>query len=238
MSDIKIEVLYSEIANLFGDLMNIKYLEKCIPDAKIIYTGLNDVPSFTKEDISLIYLGPMTEHQQELVISKLMPYTDRIKECIDNDVIFLLTGNALEVFGEYIQNEDGSKIQGLGIFNTYAKRDMMHRYNSLLLGRFEDMTIIGFKAQFSHSYGYNSDCYFYEVTRGDGLHPGTNNEGLRRRNFFATYSVGPFLIMNPLFVEYLLRLLGINEPKLAFHDEIMEAYRKRLAEFENPALRY
>ena len=92
MDQIKIEVLYSEIANLFGDIMNIRYLEKCIPGAQVIYTGLNDVPAFTNDDISMIYMGPMTEHSQELVIDALKPYKDDIKRCIENNVVFILTG--------------------------------------------------------------------------------------------------------------------------------------------------
>ena len=32
----KIEVLYSEVANLYGDLFNIKYLEKTLADATIL----------------------------------------------------------------------------------------------------------------------------------------------------------------------------------------------------------
>ena len=37
---IKIEVLYGEFANLFGELQNVNYLKSCIPDAEVIYTGL------------------------------------------------------------------------------------------------------------------------------------------------------------------------------------------------------
>ena len=138
----------------------------------------------------------------------------------------------------YIENEDGSKITGLGFFDTYAKRDMMHRYNSLILGKYEDIKLVGFKAQFSHSYGDNSNCYFYDVIRGDGLHPGVQTEGLKRNNFFGTYTVGPFLVLNPLFVKYLMTLLGIKEPKLAYEEVIMKAYRQRLSEFEDEKLRY
>lgn len=238
MDQIKIEVLYSEIANLFGDIMNIRYLEKCIPGAQVIYTGLNDVPAFTNDDISMIYMGPITEHSQELVIDALKPYKDDIKRCIENNVVFILTGNAFETFGQYIENEDGSRIEGLGITKTYAKRNMFKRYNSLIMGEFENMTLVGFKAQFSHSYGDNSDCYFYDVTRGDGINPNSKLEGIKINNFFGTYTLGPFLIENPLFVKYILMLLGINKPALAFEDTIMEAYEKRLTEFKNPKLRY
>lgn len=238
MAEIKIEVLYPEYANLFGDLMNINYLGKCISDAEIIYTGLNDVPVFTREAISMIYMGPMTEHQQELVIQALFPYREQIANRIEQNTVFLLTGNAMETFESYIENENGSRIEGLNLFSTYAKRDMFHRYNSLILGEYKRIPLVGFKAQFSHSYGDNQDCYFYKVIRGDGLSPGSKLEGLHKNNFFGTYTVGPFLVENPLFTKYLIKLMGVSNPTLAFESSIMEAYRKRLAEFRNPKLRY
>ena len=234
----KIEMLYPEVCNLFGDISNIKYLKKCLPDAEIIKTEINSEPAFVTQDIDMIYMGPMPENIQEVAIRKLRPYKERIEELIKKNVVFLVTGNAIELFGKYIENEDGSKITGLGFFDTYAKRDMMHRYNSLILGKYEDIKLVGFKAQFSHSYGDNSNCYFYDVIRGDGLHPGVQTEGLKRNNFFGTYTVGPFLVLNPLFVKYLMTLLGIKEPKLAYEEVIMKAYRQRLSEFEDEKLRY
>lgn len=235
---IKIEVLFPEFANLFGDMMNVRYLEKCIPGVEIIETGLNDVPAFTKEWVSMVYMGPMTEHQQELVIQTLSPYREDLKRCIEENVVFLLTGNAFETFGSYIENEDGSRMKGLEFFPLHAKRDMFHRYNSLIMGEYEGITLVGFKAQFSHSYGDNSNCGFYKVLRGDGICPGSTLEGVHKNNFFGTYTVGPFLVQNPLFAKYLMKQMGVKEPRLAYEESIMEAYEKRLAEFRAPKLRY
>lgn len=238
MSTITIEILYPEIANLFGDMMNMKYLMQCLPDAEFISTSLPDEPAFVSQPVSMIYLGPMTEGQQELVISALLPFRQRLEELIAGGTIFLCTGNALEIFGLYIENEDGSRIEALKLFQTYAKRDMLHRYNSLIMGEFKDIRIIGFKAQFSHSYGDNSREYFFKVLRGDGLSPGNSFEGLSRNHFFGTYTVGPLLLLNPLFTKYLFTLLGAECPVLAFEDTIMDAYRARLREFENEKLKY
>ena len=210
----------------------------CMPEATVIYTGLYDKPAFTEGKANLVYMGAMTENQQELAIQALKPYKKELEEQIEAGTVFLFTGNAVEIVEQYIENEDGSRIEGLGIFNTYAKRDMMHRYHSLVFGQYEDIKLVGFKAQFSHSYGDNSKDYFYDVIRGDGFHPGIKQEGLKRKNFFATYTVGPFLIMNPLFVKYLMQLLGIKEPVLAYESVIMEAYRQRLEEFEDEKLKY
>ena len=134
---IKIEMLYPEICNLFGDYANVKYLASCIEDAKVINTHLTDKPSFLNEDVDFIYMGSMTEKSQELVIERLKPYTEKIKEMIDKNKVMLFTGNAVEILGNYIEKDDGSKIEALGILNFYAKRQMMNRVNSLILGDFE-----------------------------------------------------------------------------------------------------
>ncbi len=77
---LRVEVLYPEVCNLFGNTYNIKYLEQSVEDIEIINTSLNDEPTFVKEDIDLVYMAPMTEKTQELVIEKLKPYTETIKK--------------------------------------------------------------------------------------------------------------------------------------------------------------
>ena len=44
--------------------------------------------------------------------------------------------------------------------------------------------------------------------------------------------VGPFAVMNPLFVKYLMRLLGVEDPVLAHEEVIMAAYNKRLEDIK------
>ena len=68
-----------------------------------------------------------------------MPYKARIAELIAADVPMLFTNNAVEIFGQYIENEDGSKIEALDLYPIYAKRDMMHRFNCLVRGHFDDI---------------------------------------------------------------------------------------------------
>ena len=133
----KIEMLYPEICNLFGDYANVKYLSSCIENAEVINTHLTDEPHFINEDTDFIYMGSMTEKSQELVIKRLKPYTEKIKEMIDKNKVILFTGNAVEILGNYIEKDDGSKIEALGILNFYAKRQMMNRVNSLILGKFD-----------------------------------------------------------------------------------------------------
>ena len=219
----KIEVLYSEVANLYGDLFNIHYLEKTIPNLTVYYTSLNDKPKFVEHKIDLIYMGPMMERFQEVIINKLKPYKKRIKELIENDTIFLITGNALEIFGSKIDD-----IKALGIFQYYSKRDFSYHHNSCFIGKFNDMKIVGFKSQFS--YTYNNKNNFIKVINGYGMNEQDNNEGIRYHNFIATYLIGPFLIYNPPFTEYLLKLLKYDG-NIAIKEAVYEAYNIRKEEY-------
>lgn len=227
----KIEILFPEFCNLYGDMYNMKYLRKCMPEAEFIETALDEVPTFVNEDVNMIYLGPMTENTQEKVIERLMPYKERIEELIDKNVVFLFTGNAVEVLGKYIENEDRSKIEGIGIFDVYAKRDMMHRHNSYMVGEFEDIEIVGFKSQFTMMYGDNSDSYFIEVEKGIGLNKESKLEGIKKNNFIGTYIIGPILIQNPLFTKKIMNMMGV-EKEVALEEDVMNAYNARLKELK------
>lgn len=231
MSNIKVEVLFPEFCNLFGDMYNMKYLKRCIPEAEFIETALDETPAFAKEDVNLIYLGPMTENTQEKVIAKLLTYKERIQELIEKNVVFLFTGNAMEVLGKYIENEDGSRIEGIGIFDVYVKRDMMHRHNSYMIGKFEDITVVGFKSQFTMMYGDNSNSYFLDVEKGIGLNKESKLEGIKKNNFIGTYVIGPILIQNPLLTKKILKMMGAKG-NIALENDVMNAYEARLKELK------
>ena len=67
----RIEVLFPERCNLYGDLSNVEYLKRCLPQAEFVETSLQEEPRFAKEPVDLVYLGPMTERTQELVLERL-----------------------------------------------------------------------------------------------------------------------------------------------------------------------
>ena len=197
----KIEILFPEISNIYGDTGNISYLKKCIPGVEIIKTNLGSKPSFLVDKIDLVYLGSMTEKMQEKAIENLIKYKDEIKQKIDEKQAILLTGNASEIIGKHIENEDGTKVEGLDFANIYAKRDMMHRYNTLVLAEFENIKLVGFKSQFSQIYGENENNYFAKIIRGTGINKESKLEGIRINNLIATTILGPILVLNPLFTK-------------------------------------
>lgn len=227
-----IEVLYPEICNLFGDSGNMKYLKKCLPDAKWVETGFSQTPAFVNEDVDLIYMGPMSEKTQENVTERLMPHRERLGELMAKGKCFLMTGNAAEVFGKEVKDKDGTGFKGLGLIDMTADRDMFGRRNNIYLGMFGDIEVIGFQTQFTVAHLGGSEKGLFKNVIGMGQYPGATEEGVRKNNFFGTYLVGPILVMNPPFTKKLLEAMGVKEPKLALEEETMEAYKNRVIDFK------
>lgn len=238
----KIEVLYPEVCNLCGDLMNIRYLQKCCPEIEVVETDLKSRPAFLDGAIDLVYMGCATEKGLQLSAAALMGVKDEIAAKLDNGQRMLLTGNALDVFGESVDSDEGLHINGLGLLPTKARYTMMNRHNSFFLGTFgadgETMDIVGFKSLFGHTYGAPAGKALFTVRRGVGRNPDTAEEGFVRGGLMATYLTGPLLPLNPPFTKWLLRQLGADGT-LAFEEAATEAYRIRVAEFSEesrPAL--
>ena len=110
---------------------------------------------------------------------------------------------------------------------------MLHRHNSIFIGKYEDIDVVGFKSAFTLAYGNNEENYFAKVEKGIGLNKESKLEGIGKNNFIATYLIGPILILNPMLTKKLIQKMGIEEPKIAFEEDTINAYNKRLEEFRN-----
>lgn len=227
----KIELLFPELCNIYGESYNVEYLKRSNPqNIEIISTNHKTAPLFITEDVDMIYLGCTTERKQETIIKILKPHVSRIKELIEKGVVFLATGNAVEIFGKYIKDGDRT-IDALGIFDFWSERYMNRdRHNSQFIGEYNGMSMLGHRSQFSFAFG-DFDNYFIEIEKGIGMNPETKREGIHVNNFYGTYSLGPFLILNPHFAKELLAKMGLSAD-LCFEKVILEAYEYRLTELK------
>lgn len=234
-----IETLFPEVCNLFGDSKNEEYLRMTVPDAGFIDDALPDEPYFVRNAPDLMLIGSMTEKLQRQITEKLRPYTDRIRELIDSGTVILATGNAGEIFMKHISYvTEKIETDGLGLINLTVKTDLFNRLNGKVLGKSDDLDIVGFQSRFSQVYGDNSASPFLKVERGVGYNTGnTKYEGVRLNNLFCTSVLGPLLPNNPLFTERLLSLAG-TKADAAFREEALAAYEQRLKEFRDPTTEF
>ena len=234
----KTEILFPEVANLCGDLMNVTYLRQSCPEMEVVETGLKDRPAFLDGGVDLVYVGTATERGLQLMVQALTPYKAELERYIDGGGLMLATGNALDALGEYVDMDGKRAFDGLGILKTHAEYHMLKRHNSFMLGQFQGMEIVGFKSLFGHTYPDDelTDALF-RVERGVGRHPGTCAEGFQRGGLMATHLTGPLLVLNPPFTKYLLQKMGA-EGTPAFEKTAMAAYEARVAEFREETRNY
>lgn len=227
----KIEVLFPEYCNLYGDLGNIMYLKACLPNAEFIETSLKDEPVFVTEEVDLLYMGSMPASVQKRVIERLMPYKERLKDMILDKKVMFFTGNAMEVFfKEIIEGEES--MPALGLLDFSAVRIPGKPHVSNFYGEFNQRKVVGCKIMTSQAYGANERTWFAKSIRGCGINLESIYEGVRKQHFMGTYLTGPVLVMNPYLTQYILYHMGVAKPKLAFKEMITEAYAKRIDDFE------
>lgn len=233
----KIEILFPDLCCLYGDKGNTKLLQQCLPDAEFIFTGLNSKPAFLTEEIDLCCMYSMSEKSQEVILDRLMPCKEEITAaCREGKTLFLLLGNAMELFGQDITREDGSKVACLGVFDTHTLRHAPNRFNTLIQASFEGMTLLGYTSRFADTFGITQDMALCQVQIGSGSDPKTKLEGIRSGRVIATYLLGPLLVANPDFTKWLLQQLGVQSPVLPFEAALYQAYETKRKEFQRTDL--
>ena len=232
----KIEILYPQLCCLYGDKGNTLFLQKCFPDAQFVFTQLNERPAFLNGDIDLCCMYSMSEQNQERILERWIPIKEEISTALNSNTIFLLLGNALELFGQYIQREDGSRVDCLGVFQTHSVRHAPKRFNSLIQASFENITLLGYTSRFSDSFGITKDIAMANVEIGYGSDPATKLEGIYTGNIIATYLLGPLLVANPDFAKWLMTKLGVEAPSLPFEKDLYVSYETRRKEFQRTDL--
>lgn len=228
-----IELLFPEIASLYGEKGNLDLLKLCFPEADIKMTKLNDEPYFVKHSVDLIVMGPTTEEFQKIIIKRLTPYVERIQTLIRENIHFWMTGNAMDIFGVYIEDEEGNRVLGLGLFDYHACLHRPKRFNSYVLAKIDDLEVVGFKSQFSQIFSTQKIDSWFKVVRGFGLNEKTMDEGIKVNNFIGTQCLGPFWILNPDYTLKYFKALGYTKAELPYHSEMLEAYRQRVLEFKD-----
>jgi CobQ-like glutamine amidotransferase family enzyme len=234
-----LEVLYPELANLYGDKFNILYLCQTVKNIEVVETHLGDTPAFLgdgNKKPDLVYRGQMAERDQKLMINELLPYADNFDQAIKNGTRFLFTGNAVEVLGKSIRDqddqvldeEDRGGIKCLDILPFVTKRQMFHRKASLYHGKYEDIDVIGYKASFTEIFPYEDIPCWIRTVKGPGLNPELADEGFNVNNFFSSSILGPLLIINPyLCKRFLAEFLPEEDFELPYEKEAIEAYNRK-----------
>ena len=190
--------LYYDLMNLYGENGNVKVLEYQLKkqgiDVSIKKLSLDDKIDFSNLD--LIYMGCGTENNRDIVLKDLLKYKKEIKKAFNDNKFFLITGNALPLFGKYIMDLDNHKTNALGVFDFYCKMEKNRIVKEANIScTFLKDNLLGFINKSGNIY-QNDKLIEY---------------GIYKNNFYGTYLLGPILARNPEFMEYFITNLINNK---------------------------
>ena len=229
--------LFYDLLNLYGESGNILALKQALETQRIAVEirnlSLND--EWNLEELDFIYIGTGTEGNQKIALEYLKQYKESIKQYIENNKFFLATGNAMELFGEYILNKE-IKEETLGLFDYYTEKTKSRRVSECIFKiKNIDSKILGFEN--NNGKTINAKMPMFTVEKGFGTEKDSGEEGFFYKNFYGTYLIGPVLARNPELLEKLCKDLILNKDEnfefKEFDFEIeKEACRRYMKKYE------
>ena len=209
MKIIKIAHLYYDLMNLYGENGNVRFLQRRLErqgfKVQIHFLSIEDVIDFSKYDI--YYIGTGSEANERIVLENIIKYKEEIKKAYHKHKYFIVTGNALNLFGTSII-ENNTLRDGIGLFPYITKIEDFRIVGEQRYIDANNKEIIGFS---------NRNCVMKEqknalftVIHGCGFHPNSNLEGIHSNHFYGTYLLGPILVRNPHFCDEIVKSICIS----------------------------
>lgn len=198
--EITIGHLYYDLMNLYGEIGNIKVLTYHLKNQgiKVNIKNLSIDDNINFNELDLIYIGSGTNNNQLLVLNDILKYKEDIHKYYNDNKFFLITGNAIELFGEQIIDIDNNVHEGLKLFDYYTKENKKRIVNEVYIpSLFTKENILGFNNHFGSIYKDNIKL---------------DNKFIFNNNFYGTYTLG-LLPRNPSFTKYFIKQLIINKNK-------------------------
>lgn len=210
---IRIAHLYYNLMNLYGENGNIRILagqlSKLGYQVDVDYLSTQD--QLDLSSYQLVYIGTGTEHHQLIALDHLRQYQTKISNYIEAGGLMLVTGNAMELFGQKIIDRQGTEIPMLALFSYYSVHGNRRIINEVVADSWLGPDpVIGVQNQYSNYHDLTSPLF--KLVKG---HSGGGPDGHRYKNFYATSILGPLLARNPQVLTYFLTQIIIDNKKLA-----------------------
>lgn len=224
--ELKILWMYHDLMDLYGDKGNIETLRY-----RASKRGINVVVDTCTlqekrniEDYDIFFLGGGADKEQTLIYKDLLARKESILKAKESGTAFLLICGGYQLFGQYYLDQDGQKIDGLGIYDYYTESsDRDHRCigNIVVKTNIHDkeVTVVGFENHGGQTKAVSNP--FGKVLVGHGNTYKGEYEGYMDAQTIATYMHGPLLPKNPAIADEVI-LRGLNRRYTVEHLEALQ----------------
>lgn len=233
--------LYYDLLNLYGENANTRCIKRALElnniKVKVDLKSIKDKIDFEKYD--LIYIGSGSEEDLLLALKDIKTRKDDLNKFIENNKYLILTGNAMDMFGKFIETDE--KIDALNLFKYETKYINESTFDNAstdrIVGEVRGTTklikqeIIGFQNRCDLNLHIKTPLFKLDKKYSNDLE--SENEGFTYKNVYATHIIGPLLVRNPYLTDYILKKLCEDKNiEYKVSDELsIKAYNKYLENF-------
>jgi len=244
--NLKINHLYADNLNIYGDLGNIITLKYRAKARGIDVTVFNtEIGQEKIQEADIYFLGGGQDLDQIKVFRDLLRHKDFIRKEVEAGKIFLLICGGYQLFGNYFLDAQNNIIDGLGILpvETKAPDDEVQSRcigNIIIEMDIEFMKywnidwnfskyLVGFENHGGQTFFSPKGAELGKVVHGFGNNAVEKLEGIYSRNIIGSYSHGSLLPKNPHLADAIIaRAVGEDTRKLTKLDD---SYEKEAHEF-------
>ena len=243
MKKIKIVHLYSDSLDLYGDVFNIKVIERKAKrngyECEIV--NINQDDEINLSDADMVYIGHGKDRNLNSVAQHFLKYKEEILNAVEKGKVFLSIGNSRLLFGKSFKDENGKNYEGIGLFSYNGVENEKVFVSDVVSQAEFDENIITYGFINRTAYIENNNEYpLFKILRGAGEHDKVSKkdngveqyEGNHYKNFFGTWQIGPILARNPQLAECIAEKVIPEYSREEGESLSKEALKRTLKEFD------
>nr|WP_236036907.1 glutamine amidotransferase [Bifidobacterium simiiventris] len=207
MTTIDIMSLYPKDMNIYGDSGNVLTVTRRLA----LYGYEPRVTAYNQGDdwpdrVDLILGGGGQDTGQKKIIDDLFRRADLLRTLAADGVPMLMICGLYQLFGEYFETIDGTRLDGIGVIGAYTVGQNVRMIGNLVEHSDEFGDVIGYENHSGQTFLRDG---VRALGRVDAESCGNNGEdhteGARVHNVIGTYMHGSLLPKNPKIADFLIR---------------------------------
>lgn len=210
MEKLNVTWCYPDILNLHGDRGNLQAIERIgeLLDIDVNITKIEnfeDKIDFEKTDI--LFFNPGEMRVCEYIINALESQKKDLKKYIESNKVIMAIGTTGSIFSKRIIRINKGELVGLGFLDmTCTERDSIVGDDLIVKLKDSDIELNGSQIQIMDTFLNDEEIRFADVIYGYGNNGyDKKQEGARYKNLIFTNVLGPVLVKNPWFCEYIIK---------------------------------
>jgi len=202
---IDIVSLYPKDMNIYGDTGNVLAITRRARlygyDPQVHLVNQDDP---WPDHVDMV-LGGGGQDTGQKKIKDLFARADMLRDLVEQGVPMLMICGLYQLFGEYFETVDGTRLDGIGAIGAYTVGSDVRRIGNLVEQSEDFGSVIGYENHSGQTFLREGVKPLGTVGEGLGNNGEDGTEGARVHNVIGTYMHGSLLPKNPAISDFLIR---------------------------------